>query len=92
MYQALSLIFATAFLVALRAFQSQNVIHGNYKLAVLTSYGMAIGEITLILNVVNIGWGSAVWVGTGGAIGVCLAMYGHRKFVQKMPATAKSQA
>jgi len=83
LFQIFQLVFATAFLVALRAFQSQNVIHGNYKLAVLTSFGMAVGEITLILNVVNIGWGSAIWVGTGGAIGVCLAMYTHRKYVQK---------
>jgi len=92
MYQAISLVFATACLVALRAFQSQNVIHGNYKLAVITSYGMAVGEITLILNVVNIGWDSAVWVGTGGAIGVCLAMFFHRKYVQKTPIPVKSQA
>jgi len=83
LFQIFQLVFATAFLVSLRAFQSQNVIHGNYKLAVLTSFGMAVGEITLILNVVNIGWGSAIWVGTGGAIGVCLAMYTHRKYVQK---------
>jgi len=83
LFQIFQLVFATAFLVALRAFQSQNVIHGNYRLAVLTSFGMAVGEITLILNVVNIGWGSAIWVGTGGAIGVCLAMYTHRKYVQK---------
>lgn len=90
MLQAIQLVFATAFLVALRAFQSQNVIHGNYKLAVLTSYGMAIGEITLILNVVNVGWGSAVWVGTGGAIGVCLAMFVHRKYVQNKPAKVQA--
>jgi len=92
MFQIFQLIFATAFLVALRAFQSQNVIHGNYRLAIITSFGMAVGEITLILNVVNVGWGSAVWVGTGGAIGVCLAMYGHRRFVQKKPVTVTSQA
>jgi len=83
MFQSIQLIFATAFLVAMRAFQSQNVIHGHYKLAIVTSYAMAIGEITLILNVVTIGWDSAIWVGTGGAIGVCLAMLAHRKFVPK---------
>jgi hypothetical protein len=83
MLQILSLVIATAFLVALRAFQNQNVIHGNYKLAAVTSYGIAIGEITLIINVINIGWASVFWVGTGGVIGVCTAMYLHRRFVQK---------
>ena len=92
MFQSLQLVLATAFLVAMRGFQSQNVIHGNYRLAVLTSFAMAVGEITLILNVVNVGWESAVWVGLGGAIGICFAMYTHRKFVQKKPATVTSQA
>jgi len=92
MLESLSLVFATAFLVAMRAFQSQNVIHGHYKLAVITSYAMAIGEITLVLNIVNVGWGSFIWVGTGGAIGVCFAMFSHRKFVQRKPVTVDSQA
>ena len=92
MLQALQLVLATAFLVSLRAFQSQNVIHGNYRLAIITSYGMAVGEITLILNVVNVGWGSAIWVGTGGALGVVCAMYCHRRFVQKKPLPVKAEA
>ena len=85
MLQAIQLILATAFLVAMRSFQSQNVIHGHYKLAVMTSYAMAVGEITLVLNIVNVGWESFIWVGTGGAIGVCFAMFFHRKYVQKKP-------
>jgi len=92
MFQGIQLLLASAFLVALRAFQSQNVIHGNYKLAVLTSFGMAIGEITVILNIVNNGWGSVMWVGAGGAMGVCFAMYFHRKYIQKKPASVTSQA
>lgn len=89
--QYLILVFATAILVGLRAFQSQNVIHGNYALAVFTSYGLAIGEITLIIHVVDIGYQAAVWVGTGGAIGVTIAMFMHRKFVQKIkPATEQA--
>ena len=83
MFQIFQLVFATMFLVAMRGFQSQNVIHGNYKLAIITSFAMAIGEITLILNVVNIGWPSAGWVGLGGAMGICLSMYVHRKYVQR---------
>ena len=90
--ESLILVLATAWLVCLRAFQSENVIHGHYWLAVLTSYGMAFGEITLILYVVNLGFDSAIYVGTGGAIGVTCAMYIHRKYVQKKPATIKAQA
>ncbi len=78
-----TLMIATICLVALRAFQSQNVIHGYYFLAIITSYTMAIGEITLILYVVTLGYNSILWVGTGGAIGVTLAMFTHRRYVQK---------
>jgi hypothetical protein len=76
------LLIATALLVFLRAFQSQNVVCGYYWWAVLTSYGMAIGEVAVVLIVVEAGWPSIPWVGTGGAIGVVLAMYIHRKHLQ----------
>jgi len=43
---------------------------------------MAIGEVAVVLFVVDKGWASIPWVGTGGAIGVVLAMYVHRKHLQ----------
>ena len=76
------LLVVTALLVFLRAFQSQNVVCGYYWWSVLTSYGMAIGEVAVVLIVVEAGWPSIPWVGTGGAIGVVLAMYIHRKHLQ----------
>jgi hypothetical protein len=76
------LLVVTALLVFLRAFQSQNVVCGYYWWAVLTSYGMAIGEVAVVLIVVEAGWPSIPWVGTGGAIGVITAMYIHRKHLQ----------
>jgi len=76
------LTIVTALLVFLRAFQSQNVVCGYYWWAILTSYGMAIGEVAVVLFVVDKGWSSIPWIGTGGAIGVVLAMYIHRKHLQ----------
>ena len=76
------LLIATALLVFLRAFQSQNIVHGFYWWAIGTSYIMAIGEVAVVLFVVDKGWASIPWVGTGGAIGVVLAMYVHRKHLQ----------
>jgi len=76
------LLIVTALLVFLRAFQSQNIVHGFYWWAIGTSYIMAIGEVGVVLFVVDKGWASIPWVGTGGAIGVVLAMYVHRKHLQ----------
>jgi len=77
------LLIATALLVFLRAFQSQNIVHGFYWWATGTSYIMAIGEVAVVLFVVDKGWASIPWVGTGGAIGVISAMYIHRKHLQR---------
>lgn len=75
----MSLLFATTCLVFLRAWQQQNVIHGHYWMAAITSYGLAIADITLLLGIVATGWPAVPWVGTGGAIGVTLAMTTHRR-------------
>jgi len=77
------LLFATMLLVFLRAFQTQNVIHKHYLSAVGTSYLMAIGEVTLVLMVVEIGWTAIPWIGTGGALGVTLSMYVHSRCFKK---------
>ena len=77
------LLLATVLLVFLRAFQTQNVIHKHYLSAVGTSYLMAIGEVTLVLMVVEIGWSAIPWIGTGGALGVTLSMYVHERCFKK---------
>jgi hypothetical protein len=66
--------------VFLRAFQTQNVIGGHFLTAAGTSYLMAVGEVAVVLFVVDEGWASIPWVGTGGAIGVTLSMYIHKKW------------
>lgn len=75
---------ATAALVFLRAFQQQNVIGGHYLAATLTSYGMAAAEIAVVLSVVEHGWDAVAWIGTGGAIGVTLAMATHRRLFRRV--------
>ena len=82
--EMLSLIIATFILLALRAFQSQNVIHRYFGHAVITSFAMAFAEVTVIVNVVNAGIDSAIFVGLGGAFGVVFAMWVHPKFIQKV--------
>jgi len=75
----MKIMIATFFLVFLRAIQQQNVIGGHYYMAAITSYSMAIAEVTLIYWVAKTGFSAVLWVGTGGAFGVTLAMFSHRK-------------
>jgi hypothetical protein len=71
---------ATMSLVFLRGIQQQNVIHGNYISAAITPYFLAVAEVASVLYVVDTGWASIPWVGTGGAIGVTCAMVAHRRY------------
>ena len=77
----MKIMLATFALIFLRAIQQQNVIHGHYILASLTPYAIACAEVAMILWVVKSGWSSVPWVGTGGALGVTLGMYVHRRFL-----------
>jgi hypothetical protein len=77
----MNLLIATFFLIFLRAIQQQNVIHGNYLLAAVTPYALAVAEVASVLWVVNTGWSAIPWVGSGGAAGVVTAMALHRRFI-----------
>jgi len=74
----MKIMMATFALVFLRAIQQQNVIHGQYYLAAITPYAIAVAEVASVLWVVQTGWSAIPWVGTGGAIGVTSAMMLHR--------------
>lgn len=78
----MKIMLATFGLVFLRAIQQQNVIHGQYILAAITPYAIAIAEVASVLWVVQIGWSAIPWVGTGGALGVTSAMFLHRRFMR----------
>jgi len=77
----IGLTISTMFMVFLRAIQQQNVIHGYYKWAAVTSYALAVAEVSVIYIVATVGYNSVIYVGTGGAIGVVLSMYVHRKWI-----------
>lgn len=82
----MTLLLATFALVFLRAIQQQNVIGGHYVLATLTSYLMAVADVSCVILVVHTGWAAIPWVGTGGALGVTAAMWVHRRFAKKKSA------
>lgn len=70
-------------MVFLKALQSQNVVHGHYIAATVTSMLLAIAEVALITIVVARGWDSLLPVMVGGTSGVLMTMLFHRKFIRK---------
>ena len=73
------LMLATFMLVFLKAWQQQNVIHGYYKWAAITSYGLAIAEVLVVVGIVEYGLMAVFYIGTGGAVGVVSAMKLHKR-------------
>lgn len=73
------IVFATFIVVFGRSIQQQHVIGGHYIAAAVTPYLIAIGEVLVILLVVDTGWQAIPLVGTGGAIGAVSAMWVHRQ-------------
>lgn len=65
--------------IYLRGVQTQNVIHGNYLGATITSSGMAIASVGSIGLIAADPWSSAIPVLLGGVVGVNSAMYYKRK-------------
>jgi len=79
----MSILLATFIGVFARAIQSQNVIGGHYLAAALTPYLIAAGDVAAVLLVVDAGWWSIPWAGTGGALGAVAAMALHRAVVRR---------
>lgn len=79
------MIYLKAFLamfvmVGLRAFQQQNVIHGNYWWVIPTSMCMAFAEVYVYWQAALMGPGwLAVALGFGGACGCITSMFLHRR-------------
>jgi hypothetical protein len=78
-----TIILATFVVVFGRAIQQMNVVGGHYLPAAVTPYFIAIGEVAVVLLVVDSGWHAIPFVGTGGAIGAVSAMWVHRKIWRK---------
>ena len=69
---------ATALRVFLLAWQNQNVIGGQYEMAIFTSLALGATDVAIVIQVVRVGWKAVVPVGLGGSVGVTAAMYLHR--------------
>ena len=79
----MTIILATFLVVFGRAIQQLNVVGGHYLPALLTPYLIAVGEVLVILLVVDTGWQAIPRVGTGGALGAVSAMWVHRRIWRK---------
>jgi len=82
----MAILIATFISVFGRAIQQLNVVHGHYLSAALTPYLIAAGDVAVVLLVVDAGWWSIPWAGTGGAIGATAAMWMHRRFWRRVTA------
>ena len=79
----MTLFIATFLTVYLLSFQQQNVIHGHYALASLTSFVIAAAQFAMIQAVATGGSYDWVLMGAGGSIGVTLSMFTHRRWIKK---------
>jgi len=79
----MTIILATFVVVFGRAIQQQNVIGGHYISAAITPYLIAVGEVAVVLLVVDTGWQAIPLVGSGGALGAVSAMWVHRQLWKK---------
>ena len=74
------LFISTFAMVFLMAFQQQNVIHGNFKAAFAGSFAIAIAQFALYKGVIAADYWGILQMGSGGAFGVTLSMFTHRRW------------
>lgn len=71
---------AVAFVaIFLKGFQQQNVTAKRYGAIAVTSYLMAFADVALVGLVVRSGWDIAIAYGTGGTLGMMVAVSMHTK-------------
>lgn len=76
------LFISTFFAIFLLAFQQQNVIHGHYFYAALTSMLIAAAQFSMFKGVIASDLIGVLFMGAGGACGVTLSMITHRKIIR----------
>lgn len=79
----MGLTLATFFMVFLMSFQQQNVIHKHYIMAVFTSFAIAVAQFSLYKGIILASYSAIFFMGIGGAMGVTLSMFLHRKWFSK---------
>lgn len=68
-------LFMSFISIFLRGLQTQNIVEGNYKMAVLTSVGMTIAQVAFIGLIAADPWASLIPTAIGGSLGVSYSMY-----------------
>lgn len=68
--------------VFLKGLQSQNVVHGNYMAAAITSMLTAVAEVAIVSSIATHGWDTLLPVMIGGTSGVLSAMLFHRRYLK----------
>ena len=79
----MTIFIATFLTVYLLAFQQQNVIHGHYWLAAMTSFVIAAAQFAMIQAVATGQTIDFILMGAGGSMGVTLSMFTHRRWIKK---------
>lgn len=76
-----ALAFAASFVyVFLKALQQLNVVHGSVWWILPVSFGMAVCEVFVVVNVASAGWGWIIFpIGFGSGLGCLVAMHFHRR-------------
>src|SRR3546814_4056743 len=79
--------------VFIQGFQSRNVNNGNYGLAACSSFAMGFSQVYVLSKVISSAsiLHTLVYC-TGGALGIVLAMYVHRRFVRSEEHTSELQS
>jgi len=81
MIQTITIFCAGFFSVFLLGFQSRNVNHGNFRMAAMTSFAIAIMQTTLWGEIFgNLTWINSIVYGLSGACGITLSMVVHRRW------------
>ena len=70
--------------IFLLGFQQQNVTGGHYKMAFFNSMLIALSQFTLYREAVASDFSDVVFLALGGAIGITLSMYTHRKWRKRV--------
>ncbi len=73
----MEILISTFFTVGLLGFQQQNVTHGWYWWAAVTSMAIAAAQYVMITSVAH--GGSCILMGLGGAMGVTASMFIHKR-------------
>ena len=72
--------------VFLLGFQSRNVNHGNVGWAAITSFAIAIMQVSLWGQIFsNLTYASAMVYGLSGSCGIVSSMYVHKRWIAKEP-------